>query len=108
MRKDIANFAKTCQQCANAKVLQHNTTSLSPVLLPPKRFTHVYVDLKGPLNESCGYRYLMVIVDRFFRFIPSCRQIKHSTVAYIQARGLDERLNRSLQVSLRAYEESSQ
>ena len=70
MRKDIANFTKTCLQCAKSKVLRHNTTPLSPVLPPPtERFTHVYVDLTDPLNESCGYRYLMVIIDRFSRFI---------------------------------------
>ena len=41
-----------------------------PVLPPPtERFTHVNVDLTGPLNESCGYCYLMVIIDRFSRFI---------------------------------------
>ena len=70
MRKDIANFTKTCQQCAKSKVLRHNTTPLSPVLPPPtERFTHIYVDLTGPPNESCGYRYLTVIIDRFSRFI---------------------------------------
>ena len=70
MRKDIANFTKTCLQCAKSKVLRHNTTPLSPVLPPPtERFTHVYVDLTDPLNESCGYRYLMVIIHRFSRFI---------------------------------------
>ena len=69
MRKDIANFIKTCQQCAKSKVLRHNTTPLSPVLPPPtERFTHVYVNLTGPLNESSGYRNLMVIIDRFSRF----------------------------------------
>ena len=70
MRKDIANFTKTCQQRAKSKVLRHNTTPLSPVLPPPtERFTHVYVDLTDPLNESCDYRYLLVITDRFSRFI---------------------------------------
>ena len=69
MRKDIANFTKTCQQCAESKVLRHNPTPLSPVLPPTERFTHVYVDLTGPLNQSCGYCYLMVIIDRFSRFI---------------------------------------
>ena len=70
MREDIANFTKTCQQCAKAKVLQHNITPLSPVLTPPTElFTHVYENLTGPLNESCGYHYLMVVIDRFSRFI---------------------------------------
>ena len=40
MRKDIANFTKTCQQYANAKVLRRNTTPLSPVLPPSHRAFH--------------------------------------------------------------------
>ena len=48
MRKDIVNFTKTCQQCAKAKVLRHNTTPISSDLPPPtERFTYVYVDLTG-------------------------------------------------------------
>ena len=40
-------------------------------LLPPPqgRFTHVYVDITGPLGMSHGYNYLLVIVDRFSRFM---------------------------------------
>ena len=70
MKKAITNFTKTCQECAGAKVLQHDSTSLSPVFSSHTQlFTHINVDLTGPINESCAYCYLMLIVDRFSRFI---------------------------------------
>ena len=69
MRKDIARWARECQECARAKVHRHNKAPLQPVEPSPKEsFSSVYVDLTGPLPPSRGYAYLMVVVDRFSRF----------------------------------------
>ena len=32
--------------------------------MPEWRFDHVNVDLVGPLSPSCGYTYLLTMVDR--------------------------------------------
>ena len=70
MRKDIAEWTRECQSCSRAKITRHNKAPLAAVSPPPtERFTHIYVDLTGPLVQSHGYSYLMVIVDRFSRFI---------------------------------------
>ena len=36
---------------------------------PSERFTHVYIDIAGPLPPSNGYSYLLMIIDRYSRFI---------------------------------------
>ena len=69
MRRDITRWTRECQQCARSKIHRHTVAPLQSVTPPPKgRFTHIYVDLTGPLPVSEGYSYIMVIVDRFSRF----------------------------------------
>ena len=35
---------------------------------PDARFSHVHVDIVGPLPDSSGYKYLLTVVDRFTRW----------------------------------------
>ena len=46
-------------------MLQHNLTPLSS----HRAFQPRICGFTGPLNEFCGYRFLIVIVDYFSRFI---------------------------------------
>ena len=58
------------QACASAKIQRHNVAPLDNATPPPKdRFTNLYVDITGPLGESNGYNYLLVVIDRFSRFM---------------------------------------
>ena len=59
MRKDIAEWTRECQNCNRAKITRHNKAPLAAVSPPPtERFTHIYVDLAGPLEQTHGYSYL--------------------------------------------------
>ena len=70
IKKDVASWARECLQCSHSKVQRHTVAPFKQVSPPPKsRFTHVYVDLTGPLPPSNGFSYLMVIVRRFSRCI---------------------------------------
>ena len=68
MNKDIANWVKSCPTCQKGKVLRHNKTPLQKFDLPSERFSHVHVDIVGPMPPSNGYRYLFTAVDRFSRW----------------------------------------
>ena len=72
-------------------------------------FIHNWVALCGcPKKIFCdrGTQLTSSLWHEMCRFL-GC-QIKHSTAYHPQAQGLAERLNRSLNASLRAYEEPSQ
>ena len=70
MRQDIRKWSRECQACARAKVQRHNISPLSTVTPPPSgRFTNVYVDITGPLGSSNCYNYLLVIIDRYSRYM---------------------------------------
>ena len=55
--------------CQRAKVSQHIVAQLMPLPMPAKRFDSLHVDLVGPLPQSQGFTYLLMIVDRFTRWL---------------------------------------
>ena len=70
IKKHVAQWTRECLQCNRSKIQRHNRAPLEEVTPPPnERFTHVYVDITGPLPLSKGYSYLLVIIDRYSRFM---------------------------------------
>ena len=68
MNKDVRQWTRTCVQCQASKVTRH--THSPPLTFTPvsTRFSHVHIDLVGPLPPSDGYRYMLTCVDRFTRW----------------------------------------
>ena len=74
MRRDIAEKYRTCISCQQTKITRHQVTPLQHFRTPDARFSHVHVDIVGPPPDSSGYKYLLIVVDRFTRWpeaIPS-------------------------------------
>ncbi|BES97092.1 multicellular organismal development [Nesidiocoris tenuis] len=69
MRIDIARWVRQCHSCQLAKVQRHEKSPLVKFLLPDERFSHVHVDVVGPLPPSRGATYLLTCTDRFTRWI---------------------------------------
>ena len=67
MRKDIKNWVKTCISCQRAKVQRHNVTPLQRFASADERFSHVHLDLVGPLPPSEGHSYLLTVICRITR-----------------------------------------
>ena len=67
-RKDIATWTRHCVACQQSKVHRHVTAPLQPFDLPSSRFSHVHVDIVGPLPASRGFTYLFTVIDRFTRW----------------------------------------
>ena len=66
---DITAWCKDCQKCARGKVTRQEEAPVEPIDVPATPFTHVHVDLVGPLSPSSkGHTYLMTMIDRTTRW----------------------------------------
>lgn len=68
MNVDIGEWAKACDSCQRAKVVRHTRTVPESIPMPNSRFSHIHMDIVGPLPCSAGYRYLLTTVDRYTRW----------------------------------------
>jgi hypothetical protein len=65
MNYDVATWVRDCQQCCRGKVIGQQAAPVQPIHVPGKRFSHVQVDLVGPLPVvEDGYTYIFMMVDR--------------------------------------------
>ena len=69
MRSNIRTFVKTCIKCQQAKIIRHNPAPLNSFKAPNKRFSHIHVDIVGPVPVSHGYSYLLSMICRFTRHV---------------------------------------
>jgi hypothetical protein len=70
MNKDINNWCRECQQCSRGKVTKQPAAAVPQIPVPNRRFSHVHVDLVGPLPTSAeGFGYLFTLVDRSTRWV---------------------------------------
>ncbi len=70
MKADIAAWCQDCVACQRAKSVKQPRASVQPIPIPAKRFSHVHVDLAGPLPASeDGFLYIFTIIDRTTRWL---------------------------------------
>ncbi len=80
MGKDISVVAKSCLGCQLVKIHRHVTLQPEAIAVPHRRFSHLHVDLVGPLPKSGGYSYLFTIIDRTTRW-PEAVPLTSTTAA---------------------------
>ena len=68
LANDMRNWCRACISCQRGKVLRHVQLRPEKILVPFRRFSHIHVDLVGPLPPSQGFTYLLTCVDRSTRW----------------------------------------
>ena len=69
MKADVQRTLSTCATCQKTK---NSTTNMRAPLVPilaARPFERVQIDLIGPMANSCGYTYILTMVDAFSRWI---------------------------------------
>ena len=65
---DVRDWTKAYVPCQGTKVHRHNVTPLQKCTTPDERFSHVHLDLVGPLPASEGHTYLLTAICRVIPF----------------------------------------
>jgi len=68
MAKDITVWARSCILCQKNKTNRHVQTPLAHIPVPTRRFSHLHVDLVGPLPSHLGFTHLFTMIDRTSRW----------------------------------------
>ncbi|BHF75332.1 hypothetical protein SprV_0501842800 [Sparganum proliferum] len=68
MHKDLKAWTRACIPCQRSKIQRHNKAPIGTFPGPGARFSHVHLDIVGPLPLSNGCSYLLTCVDRFTRW----------------------------------------
>ena len=67
---DVVAWCKECAACNHAKITRQPTTTVEKMDIPAARFSHVHVDIVGPLPLPSreGYTHLLTMIDRSTRW----------------------------------------
>lgn len=68
MNSDVRRWTRACINCQRTKVHRHTVSPTATFQLPHGRFSHLHMDIVGPLPPSQGYRYIFTVIDRFTRW----------------------------------------
>jgi hypothetical protein len=64
----VSALVRNCLQCQRAKIHRHVSLQAAHIPVPVRRFSHLHVDLVGPLPRSSGFSFLFTMVDRTTRW----------------------------------------
>jgi hypothetical protein len=66
---DAAEWCRQCLGCGRGKPGGEQKIPVEAIRIPEERFSHVHVDLVGPLSPSAGgHTHLMTVIDRTTRW----------------------------------------
>ena len=74
MKDDIKGWCSECLACQQSKIGRHTKKPIADLPFPTNRFTHVHMDIVGPLespetSDSMKPRYLLTIIDSYTRWL---------------------------------------
>ena len=83
---DVSKWTKACEACQKAKVHVHTKSLLERLPAPSKRFSHIHIDLVGPLNPECeGKNVLLTVIARWTGWPDAFPMTMHGDAANAKA-----------------------
>jgi hypothetical protein len=77
LSSDVTAWACGCLACQRGKIHCHTCLAPQPIPIPQRRFSHLHVDLVGPLQYSNNFYYSFTIIDRTSKMDGSCSSFRN-------------------------------
>lgn len=68
LKSDIRNWAQCCIPCQSSKINRHTKSAIGNFPIPDTRFSHINLDIIGPLPPNNNFSYCVTMIDRFTRW----------------------------------------
>jgi hypothetical protein len=82
----VASWCRDCQRCPRAKVVAQPSSPPQGIVNPVQRFSHLHIDLVGPLPQSSsGFTHLLTVVDSSTRWAEAIPLRSTATDAFVSA-----------------------
>ncbi len=85
LSRDVGLWTRSCLRCQQSKIQTHVKSSVPAIHVPSRRFSHVHIDIVGPLPSSQGYSYLLTMIDRTTRWPEAVPLSSISTESCVRA-----------------------
>ena len=69
IKNDVVKYVQSCHGCQSTKSSKLKPPHIGQFDVPDQRFSHIHLDIVGPLPPSKGYKYLLTIKCRTTRFV---------------------------------------
>ncbi|XP_066946030.1 uncharacterized protein [Macrobrachium rosenbergii] len=80
VQKDARTWARQCLQCQTSKVGRYTEAGVGKFPQPERYFSHIHIDVVGPLPPSGGSRYLLTVVECSTRW-PEATPMQEATAS---------------------------
>jgi hypothetical protein len=80
MAKDCNTWSRHCIPCQTAKTHTHIKPPPQQIPIPHRRFSHIHIDIVGPLPSSQGHTHILTMIDRTTRW-PEAAPLTSTTAA---------------------------
>jgi hypothetical protein len=81
----VTGWARGCLACQLGKIHRHTRLVPLHIPIPQRRFSHLHVDLVGPLQYSYNFNYILTIIGRTSKWIEAIPLSETSAAACAKA-----------------------
>jgi cleavage and polyadenylation specificity factor subunit 1 len=85
LSSDVTAWAYGCLACQRGKIHRHTCLVFLPIPILQRHFSHLHVDLVGPLQYSNNYNYIFTIIDRTSKWMEAIPLSETSAAACAKA-----------------------
>ncbi len=85
LSSDVTAWSRGCLACQWGKIHRHTRLAPLPIPIPQWRFSHLHVDLVGPLQYRNNFNYIFTIIDRTSKWMEAVPLSETSAAACAKA-----------------------
>ncbi len=81
LSSDITAWTQSCLCCQRGKIHRHVRLQPLPIPIPQHRFSHIHIDLVGPLQSSNNGSHIFTIINRTSKLMEAIPLVETSATA---------------------------